>query len=56
MEKFVPYEKMSKKKKREMDRKKREDWGNVKPGSRVIPDDYKERRDRERIKDLEEVE
>lgn len=34
MEKFVPYEKLSKKKKRELDLKKRKTWGNVNPITR----------------------
>ena len=34
MEKFIPYEKLSKKAKRELDSKKRGDWGNVNPASR----------------------
>ena len=36
MEKFIPYEKLSKKKRRELDRQKRNDWGEVKPVSRRI--------------------
>lgn len=36
MEKFVPYEKLSKSKKRELDRKKRVTWGDVKPVTRKI--------------------
>lgn len=35
---FVPYDKMSRKKKREIDRQKRGDWGGVDPRSKVIPD------------------
>ncbi len=34
MEKFVPYEKLSKSKKRELDRKKRSTWGSVCPATR----------------------
>lgn len=34
MEKFVPYEKLSKKKKREQDRKRRADWGDITPVTR----------------------
>lgn len=34
MEKFVPYDKMSKKAKRELDLKKRSTWGNVNPATR----------------------
>ena len=33
MKKFVQYEKLSKSKKRELDRKKRVTWGNVNPGT-----------------------
>lgn len=36
MKKFVPYEKLSKSKKRELDRKKRVTWGNVKPVTRKV--------------------
>ena len=34
MEKFVPYEKLSKKKKRELDAKRRKTWGDVSPVTR----------------------
>lgn len=34
MEKFVPYEKLSKKAKREMDRRQRRDWGGMSPVTR----------------------
>jgi hypothetical protein len=34
MEKFVPFEKLSKKARRELNAKKRGTWGNVKPVSR----------------------
>ena len=34
MKKFVPYEKLSKSKKRKLDRKKRVTWGNVNPVTR----------------------
>ena len=36
MKKFVPYEKLSKAKKRELDRKKRVTWRNVKPVTRKV--------------------
>ena len=36
MEKFIPYEKLSKKKRRALDRQKRGDWGAIKPVSRKI--------------------
>lgn len=35
MEKFVPFEKMSKKAQKEQNKKKRGDWGNVKPATKV---------------------
>ncbi len=34
MEKFIPYEKLSKKAKRTLDKKNRGTWGNVKPVTR----------------------
>ncbi len=34
MEKFVPYEKLSKKKQRELDRKRRSTWGSLSPVTR----------------------
>ena len=34
MEKFVPYEKLSKKKQRELDLKKRRDWNGISPITR----------------------
>ena len=36
MEKFIPYEKLSKKKRRELDKKRRSDWGELKPVTRKI--------------------
>ena len=36
MEKYIPYDKLSKKKRRELDRKQRNDWGAVRPVSRKI--------------------
>ena len=36
MEKFIPYEKLSKKKRRELDRQRRNDWGELKPVTRKI--------------------
>lgn len=34
MEKFIPYEKLSKKEKRKADQKKRQTWGNINPVTR----------------------
>ena len=36
MKKFVSYEKLSKSKKRELDRKKRVTWGNVNPVTKKV--------------------
>lgn len=36
MEKFIPYEKLSKKKQRELDRERRGSWGVVNPVSRKV--------------------
>lgn len=36
MKKFVPYEKLSKSKKRELDRKRRVTWGSVNPVTRKV--------------------
>ncbi len=38
MKLFVPYEKLSKKKRSELDRKKRGSWGNVNPVTRRAED------------------
>lgn len=35
MQKFISYEKLSKKKKKEIDQSKREDWGNTNPITRI---------------------
>lgn len=34
MEKFIPYEKLSKKEKRKLDQAKRQTWGNLNPVTR----------------------
>lgn len=36
MEKFVPFEKLSKKKKKEHNAQHRNDWGDIKPTSKVV--------------------
>ena len=36
--KFVPYDKMSKRARKEADKQKRGDWGAVNPVTRTIPD------------------
>jgi hypothetical protein len=47
-DKFVPYNKMSKKQKREQDRKRR---GESIPVEKIVPDKHKETRDKERFED-----
>lgn len=37
MEKFIPYEKLSKKKKRELDQKRRGSWNGLNPVTRMPP-------------------
>ena len=38
VKKFIPYEKLSKRKQREINAKKRTDWGNINPITRKAPD------------------
>lgn len=46
---FVPYEKCSKKKKKEYDRKKRQDWGEINPITRKESKNaYKKKKQREK--------
>lgn len=41
MEKFIPYEKMSKKEKRKLDSAKRRDWNGLNPATRIAGKDKK---------------
>ena len=41
MEKFVPFEKLSKKKQKALNDQKRGDWGKVNPATQVLPDKKK---------------
>lgn len=41
MKKFVPYEKLSKKKKKEINNKKRNTWGDMNPQPRIISRNFK---------------
>ena len=41
MEKFVPYDKMSKKEQKKLNDSKRRDWNGLSPVTRVAPDDKK---------------
>lgn len=36
MEKFVPYEKMSKKQKEALNKSRRKDWGNINPATKRV--------------------
>ncbi len=51
MDKFIPYEKLSKKKKRELDQKRRNTWNGINPVTRkpVNPKAYNRRKARKRI-------
>lgn len=45
--KFVPYDKMSKKEKRKINSQARNDWGDLDPTTKVIPDKRKEKKYRD---------
>ncbi|MCR5484054.1 MAG: hypothetical protein K6F09_00520 [Clostridiales bacterium] len=51
MEKFIPYEKLSKKKKRELDQKSRKTWNGINPVTRkpADPKAYNRQKARKRI-------
>lgn len=52
---FIPYEKMSKKDKKERNNEKRNDWGNFNPVTRKEnKNKYKERKKKQEEKDFEE--
>ncbi len=53
MEKFIPYEKLSKKKQRELDRKRRNTWGSLSPVTRntANPKAYNRQKARKRNRD-----
>ena len=38
MKKFIPYAKLSKRKQREVDKTRRQDWGGLNPVTRTTPD------------------
>ena len=42
MTKFIAFEKMSKKKQREINNKRRSDWGVINPATKTIPNKKKE--------------
>lgn len=52
MEKFVPYEKLSKKEKRRRNKEKRNLW-ETNPATKIVPDKHKEIRDEERSREKE---
>ena len=45
--KFVPYDKMSKKEKRKINSQARNDWGDLDPTTKVVPDKRKEKKYRD---------
>lgn len=53
--KFVPYDKMSKRRRREENRKKRNDWGNLNPIPRIVPDKRDKFRDKASRKEDSDV-
>ena len=55
MKKFVPYEKLSKSKKRELDRKKRVTWGNVNPVTRKVESKKRYKRKSRNFTDYSDV-
>lgn len=54
MENFVPYEKMSKKAKKNLNNKKRRTWGELNPETKVSDKDYKKIKQKEIEKSLED--
>lgn len=54
MDKFVPYEKLSKKEKRKIDKSRRGTW-DTNPASRVVPDKRKQKKMDEITKSQEEA-
>jgi len=55
MQKFVPYEKLSKKAKREIDRKKRASWNGVNPVTRKSDSPKAYNRTKEKARALKEM-
>ena len=55
MEKFIPYAKLSKKKKRELDTRKRGSWGALNPVTRKSPDPRAYNRRKARKQDFDET-
>lgn len=47
-QKFVPYDKLSKRARREVDKKRRNVW-DISPATRIVPDKHKEKRDNQRF-------
>lgn len=50
MDKFIPYEKMSKRARRELNKVKRRMW-NCNPETKFVPDTHKKKREEARMKD-----
>lgn len=49
-DKFIPKEKLSKKKRRELDNQKRNSWGEIKPVTRLVESKKRYNRQREKVK------
>lgn len=49
-DKFIPKEKLSKKKRRELDAQKRNSWGEIKPVTRLVESKKGYNRQREKVK------
>lgn len=41
MEKFIPYQKLSKKEQKKLNAEKRRDWNGISPVTRIVPDNKK---------------
>lgn len=55
MEKFIPYEKLSKKEQKRLDSAKRRDWNGLNPVTRTVPDKKYSRKDKHKSAFEEDV-
>lgn len=56
MDKFIPYDKLSKKEQKRMDAVKRRDWNGLNPVTRTVPDKKKySRKDKHKTKYGEDI-
>ncbi len=54
MNKFIPYEKLSKKAKKKIDQLKRKSWNGLDPSTRIVPDKKKYSRKNKHLHDYNE--